>query len=73
MVNLDKLSQTHRKFTNGKEIQPIRVTEYDGKFYLRLDRNKNISRANDSGESNQEAWNNKMGCCKNRIVKRLIS
>ena len=46
MFNLDKLSQTHRKFTNGKEIHPIRVTEYDGKFYLRLDRNKNISRAN---------------------------
>ena len=49
-VKLDKLSQTNRKFTNGKEIQPIRVTEYDGKFYLRLDRNKNISRANGSGD-----------------------
>ena len=49
MIILDKLSQTHRKFTNGKEIQLIRVTEYDGKYYLRLDRNKNISRANGSG------------------------
>ena len=54
MIILDKLSQTHRKFTNGKEIQPIRVTEYDGKFYLRLDRNKNISRANGSADGNKK-------------------
>ena len=54
MTILDKLSQTHRKFTNGKEIQPIRVTEYDGKFYVRLDRKKNISRANGSLDHNKK-------------------
>ena len=51
MVELEKLSQTHRKFTNGNQIQPIRVTEYDGKFYIRLNRKKNISTANGSGRN----------------------
>ena len=50
-VNLEKLTQTHRKFTNGNEIQQVKVTEYDGKFYVRLNRNKNISTANGSGRN----------------------
>ena len=45
---LETLPQTHQKFSKGDEIQPLKVIEYNGRSYMRLNQAQNISTANGS-------------------------
>ena len=47
---LESLPQTHKTFFKGNELQSLKVTEYNGESYVRLNRAHNISTANGSLE-----------------------